>query len=96
MSGNNLTFKNLRLVSAPLLKNFLENTRLWRQVGNEAFARHVAPEENNVKHDEINKTLDTSYCCYHSWLPKIQEINNAQAEKIQRLTNSDDVSKINT
>ncbi|MCK5359068.1 MAG: class I SAM-dependent methyltransferase [Gammaproteobacteria bacterium] len=89
MSGNDITFKNLRLVHAPLLKNYLKNTQLWRQIGNEAFARHVITGTNE---EPDNTVADETYCFYHSWLPVIKEVNKIEADKIQQLISSDDAS----
>ena len=83
MPGNNLTFNNLRLVEAPLFTNYLKNTQLWREIGNEAFAGHVIS-----KTDDTNKPVDTSYCFYHSWLPDIMQVNKLQAKKIQHIINN--------
>ncbi|VAW52054.1 hypothetical protein MNBD_GAMMA05-602 [hydrothermal vent metagenome] len=83
MSNNNLTFKNLRIVSAKLFKDYLENTRLWCEIGNEAFAQHIISDSSSL---EINSDQnDTSYRLFHSWRPEIMDLTESQAGKIQQL-----------
>ncbi|MFC1772579.1 class I SAM-dependent methyltransferase [Pseudomonadota bacterium] len=95
MSGNDLTFKNLRLVSVALLNNYLANTRLWREIGNGAFAKHVVSGENDtVKLDDKNRATDSSYCLYHSWLPELKQVTKIQAEKLRQLIDGVNVSEL--
>lgn len=95
MSVNDLTFKNLRLVRKSLFVDYLENTRLWREIGNEAFAKHIISDANNAeKSIEKSDLIDTSYCLYHSWRPELKMLTKVEAEKFQQLMDNVDASTL--
>jgi cephalosporin hydroxylase len=97
MSDNNLTLKNLRLVATHLLNNYLKNTQLWREIGNEAFAGHVITDtENAAISDDDNQSSDTSYSFYHAWLGEFIPIDERQAIEIQQLLNNGDISNVSS
>lgn len=81
--ANNITFRHLRLTPTACLKEYLANTRLWGEVGNEAFAEHVrSAHEGNAPSTDSS---DKPYRLYHSWLPQMMELTESQAASIHGL-----------
>jgi hypothetical protein len=81
-----LTFRHLRLADAACVQVYLQNTRLWRKVGNEAFADHVRGVESGV--GQVPVAADVSakpVWLYHSWLPRTIELTAEQAGMIRAL-----------
>jgi len=91
MPENTETFKNLRVVRTNLLVDYLENTRIWCEIGNEAFAKHVL---STSKLSETKFSKDDSYRLYHSWRPEIMELTKDQAVKIKQFMNGVNTSDL--
>lgn len=91
--SNTQTFKHLKITKSSCYKKYLENTRIWGEVGNEAFAAHVHSTKNNTLTTPEEKNSDLStYLLYHSWLPEMMQLTSEQAASMQMLINGIDES----
>jgi len=81
-----LTFKHLRLTETHCFKEYLHNTRLWGDIGNEAFAEHVR-SIGAIGSSSADTTAsgDKPWRLYHSWLPQMMELTEEQATEIRAL-----------
>lgn len=85
---SNLTFRHLRLTEAACFRKYLDNTRLWCEIGNEAFAAHVSAAGNDSNAETGGAEPDSApWRLYHSWLPQIMELTNEQAANMKSLIN---------
>lgn len=82
---DNLTFRHLRLTDTHSFKEYMHNTRLWGDIGNEAFAEHVRSVGVGVALPEEQDTGDKPFRLYHSWLPQMMELTETQAAEIRAL-----------
>jgi hypothetical protein len=83
---DNLTFRHLRLTETACFREYLENTRLWGEVGNEAFAEHVrAAGTGTTPSPIVADSADKPWRLYHSWLPQMMELTLTQAQAIRGL-----------
>ena len=81
-----LTFRHLRLTETACFREYLENTRLWGEVGNEAFAEHVRSVGAGVAPGPVASSVsDKPFRLYHAWLPQMMELSLVQAEAIRGL-----------
>jgi cephalosporin hydroxylase len=85
MMTEQLTFRHLRLTATACFREYLENTRLWGEVGNEAFAEHVRSVGAGNTPAPVAGTGDKPYRLYHSWLPQMLELTAEQAGMIREL-----------
>jgi hypothetical protein len=76
-----MTFQHLRLTETRYFKAYVSNTRLWGEVGNEAFAAHV----RSVGAASVAADDDQPYRLYHAWLPQMLALTDAQAGAIKAL-----------
>lgn len=79
------TFRHLKITKSSCFKQYLENTRIWGEVGNEAFAAHVQSTKNNTITPLEENNDSSGYLLYHSWLPEMMALTSAQAESMQQL-----------
>ena len=83
---DNLTFRHLRLTETVCFREYLKNTRLWGEVGNEAFAEHVrSVGAGTTPSPVVADSADKPWRLYHSWLPQMMELSLIQAEAIRGL-----------
>ena len=81
-----LTFRHLRLTETVFFREYLENTRLWGEVGNEAFAEHVrSVDVGTAPATAAPGRDDKPFRLYHSWLPRMMELTGPQAVAIRGL-----------
>ncbi len=81
-----LTFRHLRLTETACFREYQRNTRLWGEVGNEAFAEHVRSVGSGVLADsEPAKASEAPYRLYHAWLPRMMGLTSAQAADVREL-----------
>lgn len=69
-------FGNLRLVKSSTLSHYMDNTELWRRIGNIAFAEKI---RNGVKTTE-SKRFHKQWILYHSWKSAYLEIEDRIAQ----------------
>lgn len=82
------TFRNLRLTKTACYNRYNENTRLWGEVGNEAFAAHVnATGKNKITTAETASPGTAPWLLYHSWLPQMMNLTSEQAAMMRKLIN---------
>lgn len=81
------SYKNLRLVSASILAEYFDNTRLWRLIGNVAFAELVCRHglDPFLPKPASCSPFRKPFVLFHSWLPGMCEISTEQAEAIGTL-----------
>ncbi len=80
------TFRHLRITPTACFKEYLHNTRLWGEVGNEAFAEHVrSVGAGTASFFEPAQAGDKPFRLYHSWLPQMMELTVEQADAIRAL-----------
>lgn len=83
---DSMTFRHLRLTDTASFSEYMENTRLWGEVGNEAFAEHVRLAGSGGQ--DLAGAIDAAvkpWRLYHSWLPQMMELTDAQANSIRGL-----------
>jgi predicted O-methyltransferase YrrM len=90
------SFHNLRLVRSNLLAEYLVNTAYWKRVGNDAFAQAIL--DNALPRSIsalISEESGTPWVLYHSWLPGLVNLAEAEAEFVrERIAMSDPPSDI--
>jgi hypothetical protein len=80
------TFRHLRITETAFFREYLENTRLWGEVGNEAFAEHVRSVGAGPAPSPASPADgDKPFRLYHSWLPQMMELTAPQAAAIRGL-----------
>jgi len=80
------SFRQLRLTETTCFKEYISNTRLWGEVGNEAFAEHVRTVgAGAISASETEHSGEKPYRLYHSWLPQMMELTAAQAASVRAL-----------
>ena len=82
------TFRNLKITESSCFKKYLENTRIWGEIGNEAFATHIQTTKNKtaITLNDSNNTA-SAFRLYHSWLPEMMDLTNSQADTMRQLIN---------
>jgi len=81
------TFRHLRLTETRCFKEYLSNTRLWGEIGNEAFAEHVRSvgADSGALAEVVDADGDKPWRLYHSWLPQLMALTEEQAATVRAL-----------
>jgi predicted O-methyltransferase YrrM len=79
---------HLRLVEAAALREYLENTDLWKRIGNSAFARRIRESDGRAlsrSDKESRFGFEEPYVLYHSWRRGRVPLTRPQAAMARRL-----------
>jgi len=83
------TYEHLRLADAVCLRAYQENTQLWMEIGNVAFAKHVLEVgEADPDRDDDDTTSNIVCELYHAWIPQMMHLTAEQTDVVRGLMNS--------
>lgn len=78
--GVGACYRNLRLVRAAVLEEYLTNTNIFRSVGNDSFADYLRRQAKGKNGEKTCLPDGRGSVLYHSWLPGFVHVSEGDLE----------------